>query len=366
MLFSIALSQRRISAILSILLILVAIPKPSIAETNFAKSCFFPIVFEMPGVNYYSNASGHGDTVDPLLWEQHRQAMLPLEQFMLSASNVLDRPISWTSAPKVSAACIRETLGIWANAGAFLLPPKNSGGRVGRVMWATGLNILAGKLAYRGLPVDDSVKRWLRLVTLAAINDYEHYRFHGYYNNVNAWTGTAAATFLAISQPPSKLDLPIRAFEQTAWLDSLKGIETSGPNQGLIPSELTRGRNSLAYSLFYYNAILVHREARRSLGISDTREDWTALRSFATRFGVLYCDSAAQFFKAAGSPLTIAEEATVKANLATYAFRISSSLMEGTLKGDMFNRCQAEPVSSGYIETRFGGDSRYIKAALRK
>lgn len=202
--------------------------------------------------------------------------------------------------------------------------------------------------------------------SLAAINDYEHYRFHGYYNNVNAWTGTAAATFLAISQPPSKLDLPIRAFEQTAWLDSLKGIETSGPNQGLIPSELTRGKNSLAYSLFYYNAILVHREARRSLGISDTREDWTALRSFATRFGVIYCNSAAQFFEAAGSPLTIAEEATVKANLATYAFRISSSLMEGTLKGDMFNRCQAEPVSSGYIETRFGGDSRYIKAALRK
>ena len=174
----------------------------------------------------------------------------------------------------------------------------------------------------------------------------------------------AAASFLAISQPPSKLDLPIRDFERTAWSDSLNGIVTSGGNQGLIPSELTRGRNSLAYSLFYFSAILMHREARRSLGLSDQREDWIAIRIFATRFGDLYCNSASQFFQAAGAPQTPLEEAALKTSLATYAFRISSSLMEGTLKNDMFSSCPAEPVSNGYIETRFGGDTRYIKAAL--
>ena len=134
---------------------------------------------------------------------------------------------------------------------------------------------------------------------------------------------------------------------------------------GLVPSELTRGKNALSYSLFYYSALLVHREARRNLGQPDLAYEWKQLRLFASRFGANYCGDASQdILKKAGEQLTVEAERELKASLGGYGFRVPIGLMEGTLRNDALKTCTTELTPRGFVEVKVGGDTRYISHAL--
>jgi hypothetical protein len=341
----------------------------AITTQTWAADCSFPAPLVMPGTNFYANASGAGDIVDPQLKRIHDSQMQPLDTFMLSASNALDlRIVSWSKAPDVDIKCISDTLIAWAGENALMVAPPNSGSSVGRAHFVVGLNLIAAKLVFRSKALDPRIADWLRTLTGAVIADYKDFRFHGHYNNVNALIGAAAATFLAISAwgTPSPLDAQIAEFETLAWHRSLAAIVSSGADEGLVLGEIQRRRNAMLYSFHYFSALLVHREARRALGREDKREEWIQLRRFARRVGSAYCGSATSFFLRAGVNISESDQTALKQAYARSSFRVIRSLAEGTIQEDLFKSCsRGRPVPHGYIDTKLGGDVRYIRPALR-
>lgn len=335
------------------------------SATSWGCNASIPAV--MPGISYYTNATGAGDTVDAELFLKHQRAMRPLDDFILSASDALDVPIPWSDAPRITRECVTQTLIRAAAQDALLGTPPNSGSRVGRAHYAAAFNLIAAKLKFRGQTLPPTVVDWLRKLTLAVINDYRNFRFHGLYNNVNARTGAVASTYLVLAPfgTPSPDNAAIEEYEEEAWQLSMNGIQGAGPSAGLIPGEMTRGKYAMMYSLHYYTALLLHREGRRARGIADQSAEWVRLRLFATTFAPYYCGSATEFFNLAGVTLSSSEEAAHKVSLAGFAFRTIHSLLEGTVKNEMFEGCLTNPVSNGYMDKSLGGDTRYIRPALQ-
>jgi hypothetical protein len=352
----------QIQYVISLLLTLTLVSGPAFGADS---ECEFPVFESMPGVNMYANPLGKGDVVDPAALEEHARQVAPLHRFVLSASNALDRPIPWADAPKVSRECILSTLRTWARGNALLKDSSDSGGSVGRVFFSVALNLMAAKLIFRGHEVDVEIVQWLKALSLAVTRQYRDYRFHGFYNNVNAWAGASAATVLVLLKRMGLKDVELEAAEAKAWSESLAGISVQEGMAGLVPGELKRGRNALTYSLFYYSGVLVHRQARRALGQIDLSYEWKQLRLFASRFGENFCgDATKDVFAKAGEAMSVEDERALKAGLGGYGLRVPAALMEGTLKNDAFKNCPNEVVPRGYVDVKVGGDTRYIPVAL--
>jgi hypothetical protein len=115
-----------------------------------------------PGINFYTNATEEGDIVDEKLRTDHECAMKPLNEFMLSAGRAIDGTPIWSHIVIKSIPEVMTQLSTWATNATFLSPPTTSAGRVGRVKYTTGLNLIAAKLVSKGHDLPPHVIIWLR------------------------------------------------------------------------------------------------------------------------------------------------------------------------------------------------------------
>jgi len=240
----------------------------SIADDD-STGCNFPAKDVMPGINIYQNPETTGDKVDPKLADQNFQQLKPMYNFILAVGRAVEGIPTWKGVPVIDKECVRSTFESWAEKSALLTRPPLSGGLVNRVMYTVALNVAALKARKAGVTFSANVEKWLFTLTSAVMQDYglKGYHHHGFHNNVNAWSGAAAATFLAYTESPKNANYQVMMKEeQELFLETLRGINQKNPYKGLIPSELKRGQNAFAYSLFYMSALSMQLRARRAIG----------------------------------------------------------------------------------------------------
>lgn len=327
-----------------------------ISEPN----CVFPAPKKVPGVNFYVNADGKGDTPDPALVEKNSEAQRPLRSFLLSAAKALDGTPKWGSVRVISKNCVNAAFEHWASVGAFLDNPDAAAGYVQRVLYTAGLNVTALKLKNSGQTLSPQTIGWLHSLTKAVLKNYGLYGYHhkGFHNNISAWSGAAAATFLAVVRAEPKY-ADIVQEERELYLESLRGIAADG----IIKSEMERGKNALSYSAYYFSALAMNLEARKTYGYSETPYAKSQLNKYLSNLEKVLCDSSEEFFKKAGVQMSPAEQAAKKAEVKSSGLRLLFGLNKIDLTNSGFKRCLT-PIDHT-VDPAIGGDAAATLKAFK-
>lgn len=333
---------------MKVIVLLLILVSPLSAMAQAAGRCpDYPPVINVAGPEFYSDAQG--SKVDPTAEAELRTAREPINDFLSYEEQSLDGAPSWSKLTGLSPTCANTLLERWASAGAMATTLDAAGnysreGGVDKGQFTRGMVMLTIKLKAQGQILGAHVLPWLgSLVSDKIKGDRKHIADGNREGNLYYEDGATAAGYALLTHDRDAL-----AFQNEVWRYFLAAVH----DDGYLDSELSRGSRALIYHNRALSMLLALREIRRSLGIAETAEDRTKLKSLSDLVGHSICH-----------PQDMAARAHVvkEEPMGDWAYRVQLAYGADLMNRDWQN-CGIKTTS--LVDLNGGGDLGRMRQAL--
>ncbi len=241
--------------------------------------------------------------------------------------------------------CTLAIMTKWARQRSFLNSDYTFPQKRQRIRVATSLNILALKMDLQNIPGSEEATRWLKALSQQVARDFKiRTRKRFAVANLQVWAAVNSALYLRI-----EFDDLLHAHQRKIWIEAIKGIDS----RGFANVELRRGRRALGYTYYYYTALNMLAELRRSLGEPVTIGQKNALGRLGKRVVISTCDPGS-FRRLA--PQTVPAQDRLNRRVTSNALVPKALLRDLEACGGSFTRVQ---------DDFFGGKLEELETLLR-
>ena len=210
-----------------------------------------PPVVDFAAHSFYTDSSG--SIIDPVRLQALQDAIRPVRNFIYEVARRSDAAI--LSGDAAAAACAARLLSLWAKAGALSAPATANEQVYEKTDFIFALAVAAMKLAHAAVPPAPEAIEWLDQLAQQNIAEFPH--FHPLFSNLYDWTGAMAATVSALADDPA-----LRSYAEAVLAAASAHIRPDG----VVPSELARGKRAFIYHVRDFNAIAVMELLMRRCG----------------------------------------------------------------------------------------------------